>query len=151
VELTIREGQVIENVTTDESGWWKGTLNGHTGLFPHNFVVAIDAAAAQEALARSESLPLVHRLPPMAPRLARRPLRRVPRAKTPPPGQGVNVLAAVGGMSELQAKLEAQEEGLSEARRAASHSRRRRQSEPTRRRNTEQRQQQQQRQRSFAQ
>jgi hypothetical protein len=55
VELTIREGQVIENVSTDESGWWKGTLNGHTGLFPHNFVVAIDASAAQEALAVQKS------------------------------------------------------------------------------------------------
>lgn len=107
VELSIREGQVIENVTTDESGWWKGTLNGQTGLFPHNFVVAIDAAAAHEALALQKANsasggPLTSNgasareeaAPPRPPR------------KNTAAGQGVNVLAAVGGMSELQAKLE---------------------------------------------
>jgi hypothetical protein len=110
VELTIREGQVIENVSTDESGWWKGTLNGQTGLFPHNFVVAIDASAAQEALAVQKSATnnngnninsggnasaREEAAPPRPPR------------KNTAAGQGVNVLAAVGGMSELQAKLEA--------------------------------------------
>ena len=32
-ELTLREGEFIENVQKDESGWWTGTLRGVTGIF----------------------------------------------------------------------------------------------------------------------
>jgi len=39
-ELTLEEGQVINIVTRDveDKGWWKGELNGKTGVFPDNFV-----------------------------------------------------------------------------------------------------------------
>lgn len=36
-ELSIREGDVVEIVTKDPSGWWTGRLNGKTGLFPGNY------------------------------------------------------------------------------------------------------------------
>eukprot|EP00211_Chloroparvula_japonica_P014442 CAMPEP_0119135740 /NCGR_PEP_ID=MMETSP1310-20130426/19924_1 /TAXON_ID=464262 /ORGANISM="Genus nov. species nov., Strain RCC2339" /LENGTH=254 /DNA_ID=CAMNT_0007126657 /DNA_START=153 /DNA_END=914 /DNA_ORIENTATION=- len=40
-ELTLLENQTITNVIKDPSGWWTGTINGVTGMFPHNFVEEI--------------------------------------------------------------------------------------------------------------
>ena len=37
-ELTLEVGDVLTNVIKAEGGWWKGTLNGTTGMFPDNFV-----------------------------------------------------------------------------------------------------------------
>ena len=37
-ELTLREGQVIQNVREVEEGWAEGELLGKVGLFPDNFV-----------------------------------------------------------------------------------------------------------------
>lgn len=37
-ELSLRVGDVITDVKQMEGGWWTGTLNGKTGLFPDNFV-----------------------------------------------------------------------------------------------------------------
>ncbi|XP_078069007.1 CD2-associated protein isoform X2 [Mustelus asterias] len=37
-ELEIKTGDVIEVIDEVEEGWWKGTLNEKTGLFPSNFV-----------------------------------------------------------------------------------------------------------------
>ena len=39
-ELSIEEGQVIYILQKDleDSGWWKGELNGKVGVFPDNFV-----------------------------------------------------------------------------------------------------------------
>lgn len=42
-ELSFSKGDVLKVLNKDESGWWKGELNGKTGFFPHNFVVAIAA------------------------------------------------------------------------------------------------------------
>lgn len=44
-ELSFAKGDIIRVLNKDESGWWKGDLNGRTGFFPHNFVVALDKAA----------------------------------------------------------------------------------------------------------
>ena len=37
-ELNIREGDRISVTRKDDSGWWEGTLNGQTGVFPANYV-----------------------------------------------------------------------------------------------------------------
>lgn len=37
-ELNIKEGDVIIVIRKDDSGWWEGSLNGQTGVFPANYV-----------------------------------------------------------------------------------------------------------------
>ena len=37
-ELTFQEGQLIELISEDPSGWWQGRLGTKTGLFPANYV-----------------------------------------------------------------------------------------------------------------
>ncbi|XP_044222575.1 nostrin [Thunnus albacares] len=37
-ELTLREGDLLDIYTKEESGWWFGVLNGRTGLFPSTYV-----------------------------------------------------------------------------------------------------------------
>ena len=39
-ELSIEPGQVINirSKSLDDSGWWRGELNGNVGVFPDNFV-----------------------------------------------------------------------------------------------------------------
>uniref|UniRef100_A0A914PJC5 SH3 domain-containing protein n=1 Tax=Panagrolaimus davidi TaxID=227884 RepID=A0A914PJC5_9BILA len=40
-ELTFQEGQLIELISEDPSGWWQGRLGTKTGLFPANYVEKI--------------------------------------------------------------------------------------------------------------
>jgi len=40
---------VVLDKTTDPQGWWKGSLNGQTGLFPHNYVEIIEESETNEA------------------------------------------------------------------------------------------------------
>lgn len=37
-ELSIKVGQTIKNVLTEDGGWWEGELDGKKGMFPDNFV-----------------------------------------------------------------------------------------------------------------
>ncbi|XP_060738674.1 intersectin-2a isoform X2 [Tachysurus vachellii] len=37
-EMTFQKGQLINVLNKDESDWWKGEINGVTGLFPTNYV-----------------------------------------------------------------------------------------------------------------
>ncbi|KAI7894598.1 uncharacterized protein EV154DRAFT_542366 [Mucor mucedo] len=37
-ELNIRQGDTILVTKKDDGGWWEGTLNGQTGIFPANYV-----------------------------------------------------------------------------------------------------------------
>ncbi|XP_037955590.1 CD2-associated protein-like isoform X2 [Teleopsis dalmanni] len=41
-ELTLAVGDVIEFLGEVEEGWWRGRLKNKTGVFPSNFVVAIE-------------------------------------------------------------------------------------------------------------
>ncbi|XP_018104974.1 CD2-associated protein isoform X2 [Xenopus laevis] len=42
-ELALKKGDVIQLISKDtgDEGWWRGELNGKTGLFPDNFVILI--------------------------------------------------------------------------------------------------------------
>lgn len=44
-ELSIEEGDIINVLDREleDSGWWKGELNGKVGVFPDNFVDIIPA------------------------------------------------------------------------------------------------------------
>lgn len=37
-EMTFQKGQLINVLNKDNSDWWRGELNGLTGLFPTNYV-----------------------------------------------------------------------------------------------------------------
>ena len=37
-ELSLKTGEIVENVKRMDGGWWEGTLNGKRGVFPDNFV-----------------------------------------------------------------------------------------------------------------
>ena len=41
-ELTIEKGDIIENVSMKDCGWWQGEINGQRGLFPENYVELIE-------------------------------------------------------------------------------------------------------------
>lgn len=42
-ELTLVKGAIIENIQKNPGGWWEGTLNGKTGMFPDNFVRVLES------------------------------------------------------------------------------------------------------------
>ena len=43
-ELTLRVGQVVTIISkeVDDTGWWKGEVDGAVGVFPENFVKVIE-------------------------------------------------------------------------------------------------------------
>ncbi|NWI92658.1 CD2AP protein, partial [Pitta sordida] len=56
-ELELKLGDVIDINDEVEEGWWNGTLNGRTGLFPSNFVKELestDDGETQDALDDTE-------------------------------------------------------------------------------------------------
>ncbi|EMP27789.1 CD2-associated protein [Chelonia mydas] len=58
-ELELKVGDVIDINEEVEEGWWSGTLNGKSGLFPSNFVKELeltDDGETQEVLEDTESL-----------------------------------------------------------------------------------------------
>lgn len=48
-ELTLAVGDIVEIFEEVEEGWWKGKLNGKTGVFPSNFVEIIESASPMSA------------------------------------------------------------------------------------------------------
>lgn len=40
-ELNLKEGDVVEIIKEDSSGWWKGRIRGKEGVFPYNYVEKI--------------------------------------------------------------------------------------------------------------
>ena len=40
-ELSLKVGDIVQNVDQQDGGWWEGELNGKTGMFPENFVEII--------------------------------------------------------------------------------------------------------------
>lgn len=43
-ELELKVGDIIDIIEEVEEGWWNGSMNGKSGLFPSNFVKEVDAA-----------------------------------------------------------------------------------------------------------
>ncbi|KAJ8339904.1 hypothetical protein SKAU_G00345370 [Synaphobranchus kaupii] len=48
-ELELKAGDVIDINEEVEEGWWNGTMNGKTGLFPSNFVKELETSEDDEA------------------------------------------------------------------------------------------------------
>ncbi|XP_070781842.1 CD2-associated protein [Enoplosus armatus] len=42
-ELELKVGDIVDIIEEVEEGWWSGSLNGKSGLFPSNFVKELDA------------------------------------------------------------------------------------------------------------
>ncbi|KAM6463792.1 CD2-associated protein isoform 4-T4 [Liasis olivaceus] len=58
-ELELKVGDIIDMNEEVEEGWWSGTLNGKSGLFPSNFVKELeitDDGEIQESLEDTESV-----------------------------------------------------------------------------------------------
>ncbi|XP_072537177.1 CD2-associated protein [Salminus brasiliensis] len=47
-ELELKVGDIIEITEEVEEGWWSGTMNGKSGLFPSNFVKEIEMSEEEE-------------------------------------------------------------------------------------------------------
>lgn len=47
-ELELKVGEIIEITEEVEEGWWSGSMNGKSGLFPSNFVKEIDSTEDAE-------------------------------------------------------------------------------------------------------
>lgn len=47
-ELELKVGDIIDITEEVEEGWWNGTMNGKSGLFPSNFVKEIETAEDTE-------------------------------------------------------------------------------------------------------
>ncbi|XP_054706164.1 intersectin-1-like [Uloborus diversus] len=45
-ELTFQKGDIITLVNTDDPSWWKGELNGASGLFPSNYVEVLKKSSS---------------------------------------------------------------------------------------------------------
>ncbi|KAL0136795.1 hypothetical protein V8B55DRAFT_1542610 [Mucor lusitanicus] len=43
-DLTIRRGDIIQLTELINDDWWKGTLNGKTGIFPRNYVKKLESS-----------------------------------------------------------------------------------------------------------
>ncbi|XP_053736289.1 CD2-associated protein [Synchiropus splendidus] len=46
-ELELKVGEIVDITHEVEEGWWGGSVNGKTGLFPSNFVKELEAAAEE--------------------------------------------------------------------------------------------------------
>jgi hypothetical protein len=78
-ELSFTVGDAIAVSSQDDSGWWKGTCKGATGLFPANYVEAATTPA--------ESKPKFQRYQPSPSPPAAPPNQSPPASQQPPPPQ----------------------------------------------------------------
>lgn len=46
-ELWLQVGDVIEVLGEEETGWWRGRLNGQIGVFPSDFVKIMDESTSE--------------------------------------------------------------------------------------------------------
>ncbi|XP_078045979.1 uncharacterized protein LOC144474702 isoform X2 [Augochlora pura] len=46
-ELTIKRGDIIQEIKVIPGGWWKGTLRDKRGMFPDNFVKVLDSPSSR--------------------------------------------------------------------------------------------------------
>lgn len=98
-ELSFMENDIITVLKEDESGWWKGELNGKSGLFPSNFVEPYEdhEEGGEESKGSSEG----HEEGKSS-----EPHEETPQKKL----IGVAIMGNTGGMDELQKKLAAKRE-----------------------------------------
>ncbi|XP_056264861.1 growth factor receptor-bound protein 2a [Pseudoliparis swirei] len=46
-ELSFKRGDIVQVLDQSGAGWWKGTCNGKTGMFPNNYVTPSAAESSQ--------------------------------------------------------------------------------------------------------
>ncbi|KAM7536481.1 hypothetical protein Aperf_G00000081625 [Anoplocephala perfoliata] len=54
-ELTLKQGDIVTNVSQFEEGWYIGTFNGREGVFPDNFVKILKPATSKNNHSKSSS------------------------------------------------------------------------------------------------
>lgn len=61
-ELELQKGDIITVLCKEleDKGWWKGELNGNTGVFPDNFVELLSSEEMVSVLSRSGTDPEHH-------------------------------------------------------------------------------------------
>lgn len=47
-ELTFQKDSVINVISKDDDNWWKGEVNGQTGMFPANYVGPLTTSPPQD-------------------------------------------------------------------------------------------------------
>ncbi|RUS17551.1 SH3 domain-containing protein [Endogone sp. FLAS-F59071] len=60
-DLSFRKGDIIEVTEFVNDEWWSGTLNGHKGIFPQNYVKIVPSGVARRA---PPPLPATYAPPP---------------------------------------------------------------------------------------
>jgi hypothetical protein len=63
-ELNFNEGDIIDVTEKNADGWWVGVMNGHSGLFPSNFV---EAYTGSTPVAAETTQPVQHVSEPLPP------------------------------------------------------------------------------------
>lgn len=53
-ELTLKKGDIIRDVVPKQDGWFHGSLNGQSGMFPDNFVKVMDSKGQQPVVLRNK-------------------------------------------------------------------------------------------------
>ncbi|XP_050430286.1 intersectin-1 [Adelges cooleyi] len=53
-ELSFQKDEIITIVSKDEQAWWRGEINGKTGLFPSNYVAPLSEVTIQVTLNKEE-------------------------------------------------------------------------------------------------
>ncbi|XP_050533281.1 intersectin-1 isoform X2 [Daktulosphaira vitifoliae] len=53
-ELTFQKDEIITLVSKEEQAWWRGELNGKTGLFPSNYVALLSEVTLKVTLSKEE-------------------------------------------------------------------------------------------------
>jgi len=54
-ELSLKIGDIIDIISQEEEGWWEGSFNGKSGMFPNNFVEEIASTAAPPVTAKASN------------------------------------------------------------------------------------------------
>ncbi|PRP84260.1 hypothetical protein PROFUN_08280 [Planoprotostelium fungivorum] len=99
LELCMKEGDIITVIKEDPSGWWKGDLNGQTGLFPSNFCEQLPEGYSPPPPPEFIPEPVAPASPPPP---VEEPEPTLPAARVPMPGM---IPGGMPNMSELRSKL----------------------------------------------
>lgn len=105
----MREGDIIEVLQEDDSGWWRGLLDGEEGVFPSNFTEPYDPDAVDDLGVEPEPEPSEEPEPEPEPEPEREDVPTQQRSAAP-----VNLMKGIN-MNELQGAMKARAQPKSAA------------------------------------